>query len=62
LLAADNLNTLIDYRYQQHFRAQNGRGGAGRNKTGAYGHGHRHAGPDSEPRCSTTTRRHCWPT
>ena len=29
LLAADNLNTLIDYRYQQHFRAQNGRGGAG---------------------------------
>jgi GTP-binding protein len=37
LLAADNLNTLIDYRYQQHFRAQNGRGGAGRNKTGANG-------------------------
>src|SRR5258708_19459640 len=37
LLAADNLNTLIDYRYQQHFRAQNGRGGAGPNKTGAYG-------------------------
>jgi GTP-binding protein len=35
--AADNLNTLIDYRYQQHFRAQNGRGGAGANKTGAYG-------------------------
>ena len=28
--AADNLNTLIDYRYRQHFRAQNGRGGAGR--------------------------------
>ena len=27
--ALDNLNTLIDYRYQQHFRAQNGRGGAG---------------------------------
>ena len=35
--AADNLNTLIDYRYQQHFRAQNGRGGAGANKTGANG-------------------------
>src|ERR1700745_1033023 len=35
--AADNLNTLIDYRYQQHFRAQNGRGGAGANKTGARG-------------------------
>ncbi len=36
-LAADNLNTLIDYRYRQHFRAQNGRGGAGANKTGASG-------------------------
>src|ERR1700736_5486681 len=36
-LAADNLNTLIDYRYRQHFRAQNGRGGARRNRTGAYG-------------------------
>jgi GTPase len=36
-LAADNLNTLIDYRYRQHFRAQNGRGGAGANKTGAGG-------------------------
>ena len=36
-LAQDNLNTLIDYRYNQHFRAQNGRGGAGRGKTGAGG-------------------------
>jgi GTP-binding protein len=36
-VAADNLNTLIDYRYRQHFRAQNGRGGAGRDRTGAYG-------------------------
>src|SRR5712692_8910250 len=35
--AADNLNTLIDYRYQQHFRAPNGRGGAGANRTGANG-------------------------
>src|SRR5947207_3003556 len=35
--AADNLNTLIDYRYQQHFRAQKGRGGSGANKTGAKG-------------------------
>src|SRR6478609_9373173 len=35
--AAANLNTLIDYRYRQHFRAQNGRGGAGRNRTGAAG-------------------------
>ena len=35
--AVANLNTLIDYRYRQHFRAQNGRGGAGRNRTGAAG-------------------------
>ncbi len=35
--AAENLNTLIDYRYQQHFKAQNGRGGAGKNRTGADG-------------------------
>ncbi|MDA8231952.1 MAG: GTPase ObgE [Magnetospirillum sp.] len=32
-----NLNTLIDYRYQQHFRADVGRHGQGRNKTGARG-------------------------
>ncbi len=34
-IAADNLNTLIDYRYRQHFRASDGRGGAGREKSGA---------------------------
>ena len=32
-----NLNTLIDYRYQQHFRATAGEGGMGRNRTGAGG-------------------------
>src|SRR5436190_2985639 len=37
LVAAENLNTLIDYRYRQHFRAQNGRPGAGRERTGASG-------------------------
>jgi GTPase len=31
------LNTLIDYRYQQHFKAQNGRGGMGKNRSGAGG-------------------------
>ncbi len=31
------LNTLIDFRYTQHFKAQNGHSGAGRNKTGAGG-------------------------
>jgi GTPase len=32
-----NLNTLIDYRYQQHFKAKRGGNGAGRNRTGARG-------------------------
>ncbi len=32
-----NLNTLIDYRYQQHFKAGRGESGAGRNRTGAGG-------------------------
>jgi len=35
--AVEGLNTLIDFRYQQHFFAQNGRGGQGRMKTGADG-------------------------
>ncbi len=35
--AAPTLNTLIDFRYQQHFKAQNGQHGQGRNKTGAGG-------------------------
>ena len=33
--AVDNLNTLIDYRYQQHFKAKTGRPGEGSNRTGA---------------------------
>jgi GTP-binding protein len=32
-----NLNTLIDYRYQQHFKAKNGQAGMGRNRAGAAG-------------------------
>ena len=35
--AVEGLNTLIDFRYQQHFRAGAGDGGAGRNRTGASG-------------------------
>lgn len=35
--AVDGLNTLIDYRYQQHFRAKIGVHGMGRNRTGAKG-------------------------
>src|ERR1700737_1825999 len=34
---ADNLNTLIDFRYRTHCRAQHGRPGAGRERTGARG-------------------------
>lgn len=33
----DGLNTLIDYRYQQHFKAKTGLAGAGRQRTGASG-------------------------
>ncbi|MEL6410152.1 MAG: GTPase ObgE [Pseudomonadota bacterium] len=33
----DGLNTLIDFRYQQHFFADNGRPGMGRQRTGADG-------------------------
>src|SRR6516165_6489452 len=35
--AVDGLNTLIDYRYQQHFRAKNGRAGMGKDRHGANG-------------------------
>jgi GTP-binding protein len=33
--AVDGLNTLIDYRYQQHFKAKSGGQGMGRNRAGA---------------------------
>jgi len=36
-LAVEGLNTLIDYRYQQHFTAKNGRGGMGKDRHGASG-------------------------
>ncbi|NCF48230.1 MAG: GTPase ObgE [Bacteroidetes bacterium] len=35
--AVAGLNTLIDYRYQQHFKADSGRPGAGRDRSGASG-------------------------
>jgi len=35
--AVEGLNTLIDYRYQQHFKAKTGIHGMGRDKTGAKG-------------------------
>ena len=34
-VAVPNLNTLIDYRYQQHFKARNGEHGMGQNRTGS---------------------------
>ena len=37
ILCVDNLNTLIDYRYQQHFKAGRGVNGMGRNRAGANG-------------------------
>lgn len=38
IFEADNrMNTLIDFRYQQHYRAESGKNGEGRNKTGAKG-------------------------
>ena len=36
-MAVDSLNTLIDYRYQQHFRAERGIGGMGKQRTGRGG-------------------------
>ena len=35
--AADGLNTLIDFRYRQHFKAKRGQNGRGKNMTGAGG-------------------------
>ena len=35
--AVDNLNTLIDYRYQQHFKAKGGTNGMGKDRAGAKG-------------------------
>src|SRR5690348_8225912 len=36
-LCVEGLNTLIDYRYQQHFKARTGGHGMGRNRHGANG-------------------------
>ena len=35
--SVENLNTLIDFRYKQHFKAESGSNGAGKNKTGHNG-------------------------
>ena len=36
-VADRNLNTLIDFRYQQHFKAEKGQDGKGKKKTGKSG-------------------------
>ncbi len=36
-IASKNLNTLIDFRFQQHFKAERGKDGAGKKKTGKSG-------------------------
>ncbi|MBX9683846.1 MAG: GTPase ObgE [Hyphomicrobium sp.] len=37
IVCVANLNTLIDYRYQQHLKAKSGEGGMGQNRSGANG-------------------------
>lgn len=37
LIGIDSLNTLVDYRFQQHFNAENGQNGMSANKTGRSG-------------------------
>jgi len=37
LVAAENLNTLIDFRFQQHFKAERGHSGMGKKKSGRSG-------------------------
>ncbi len=37
LISERNLNTLIDFRYQQYFKAERGKDGSGKNKTGRGG-------------------------
>jgi GTP-binding protein len=47
--AANDLNTLIDYRYQQHVKAESGRGGGGANRNG-------HSGADAIMRVPVGTQ------
>jgi GTP-binding protein len=59
LEAVPNLNTLIDFRYTQHFKAPKGGHGMGKNRTGA-------AAPDLVIKMPVGTevldedRRRCW--
>ena len=59
--AVANLNTLIDYRYQQHFRAENGRHGVGHRPQRRRRRGPRAQGAGRHRRSSPRTRRPCSP-
>ena len=60
--AVENLNTLIDFRYTQHFRAKKGGNGAGSDRTGAGAPDVRRSRCRSAPRSSPRTARRCSPT
>ena len=55
--AVEGLNTLIDYRYQQHFKAKTGGHGMGRDRHGANGGDVVLQACRSARRCSTRTTR-----
>ena len=57
----DNLNTLIDYRYQQHFKAKKGGNGTGKNRAGAERRRTASSRCRRARRCSPRTRRRCSP-
>ena len=56
--AVPGLNTLIDFRYTQHFRAPRGKGGAGSNRTGAGGDDLVDQGPGRHPAPRRRRRAH----
>ncbi len=55
--AVENLNTLIDYRFQQHVTAKGGGNGMGKEMTGAGGRRRDHEGSRSARRSSRKTTR-----
>lgn len=59
--AVANLNTLIDFRYTQHFKAKKGQNGMGSDKTAAR---RRTLSSKcrSEPKSWPKTGKRCWPT
>ena len=60
--AVAGLNTLIDFRYTQHFKAQRGNGGAGRDRTGAGGPILSSRFPSARKSSPTTRTAACSPT